>query len=143
MWKSEKFLSHQRNISSNEIQIEKKPVIFTKVLPKMCETKAQKFPHSVHVWKLQNFTAIIFSQKFREINFLLKNFTLSWFDEKYFALAVNFSFFHTVWEIHSHLMEKYFVKSTLLFKKLKTMLSRNFCSKCVRVNFWVFHTMFP
>ena len=34
------------------------------------------------VWKLRNFTATIFSQKFREINFLLKNFTLSWFDEK-------------------------------------------------------------
>ena len=34
-----------------------------------------------------------FSQKFREINFLLKNFTLNWFDEKK-CMAMNFSFFH-------------------------------------------------
>ena len=32
------------------------------------------------VWKLRNFTAT--SQKFCENNFLLKNFTLNWFDEK-------------------------------------------------------------
>ena len=36
----------------------------------------------LQVWKLRNFTATIFSQKFREIKFLLKSFTLSWFDEK-------------------------------------------------------------
>ena len=34
------------------------------------------------VWKLRKFTATIFSQKFRESNFLQKNFTLNWFDEK-------------------------------------------------------------
>ena len=44
------------------------------------------------VWKLRNFIATIFSQKFREINFLLKNFTLSWFDEKNFAWQWIFRF---------------------------------------------------
>ena len=37
--------------------------------------------HEHIVWKLRNFIAI-FSQKFREINFSLKNFILNWFDEK-------------------------------------------------------------
>ena len=35
-------------------------------------------------WKLQNVTAAatIFSQKIRQINVFLKNFTINWFDEK-------------------------------------------------------------
>ena len=37
------------------------------------------------LWKLQNFTATIFSQKFRQINVLLNNFTIIWFDGKKFA----------------------------------------------------------
>ena len=37
------------------------------------------------LWKLWNLTATILSQKLRQINFLLKNFTLSWFDEKIFT----------------------------------------------------------
>ena len=37
------------------------------------------------VWKLRKFTATILSPKFRGIIFLLKNFTLNWFDEKKFA----------------------------------------------------------
>ena len=36
----------------------------------------------ITVWKLLNFTATNFSQKFRESTGLLKNFTLNWFDEK-------------------------------------------------------------
>ena len=35
-------------------------------------------------------------QKFRQINVLLKNFTVNWFDEKKFCFIVNFSFFHIV-----------------------------------------------
>ena len=37
------------------------------------------------VWKLRTFTATIFSLKFREINFVLKKFTLGGFDEKKFT----------------------------------------------------------
>ena len=46
------------------------------------------------VWKLQNFTATIFSQKFRQIN-VLPYYKLHWFDVKN-CVVVNFSFFHTV-----------------------------------------------
>ena len=34
------------------------------------------------MWKLRNFTATIFRKKFRESNFLLKNFAQNWFDGK-------------------------------------------------------------
>ena len=34
------------------------------------------------LWKLQNFTATVFLQIFRQINVLLKNFTVNQFDEK-------------------------------------------------------------
>ena len=37
------------------------------------------------LWKLRNFTATLYSQIFRQINVLLKNFTVYWFDEKKFA----------------------------------------------------------
>ena len=50
------------------------------------------------VYRIQNFTAIIFSQNYRESNFLLKSFTLNWFDEK-ICLVVNFSIFHTVYTV--------------------------------------------
>ena len=45
------------------------------------------YPHCVlaAVRKLWNFTATIFSRKYRESNFLLKNFTLNWFDGKKIA----------------------------------------------------------
>ena len=38
--------------------------------------------NTVWNWKLLKFTRTIFSQKFREINSLLKNFILNWIDEK-------------------------------------------------------------
>ena len=38
-----------------------------------------KLPHCA-VWKLRNFTAIL--QNFRQINVLLKNFAINWFDGK-------------------------------------------------------------
>ena len=88
--------SQQRNISSNQLfsYFFSKNVAFTKFLPKklsVCTCGSK----SLTVWKLRNFTATIFSQKFRKSNFLLKNSTLNWFDEKN-CMAVNFSFFHTV-----------------------------------------------
>ena len=36
-------------------------------------------------WKLRHFTDMIFSQKFRQINVLLKNFTINWFDGRKFG----------------------------------------------------------
>ena len=46
--------------------------------------------HTVHtvectVWKLRNFTATVSSQIFRQINVLLKDFTVNQFDEKKFV----------------------------------------------------------
>ena len=55
------------------------------------------------MWKLQTFTATVYSQKFRQINVLLKNFCkLIW--RKNICVAENFVFFHTVYT-------KFFVKS--------------------------------
>ena len=76
-----------------------------------------KNAYSALVWKLRNLTATIFSQKIREINFLLKNFNLSWFDEKKFCIAVNFSFFARC-AVFERRNEQFFpVKSTFLLKK--------------------------
>ena len=46
--------------------------------------KFRKFHTQSHciLWKLRNFTATVFSQIFRQINVLLKNFTVNQFDEK-------------------------------------------------------------
>ena len=51
--------------------------IFVKIR-KNCEKRVNF--HTV--WKLRNFTATVFSQIFRQINVLLKNFTVNQFDEK-------------------------------------------------------------
>ena len=48
------------------------------------------------VWKLQNFTPTVFSQIFRQINVLLKDFTVNQFDEKKFAWQWFFRF-STLW----------------------------------------------
>ena len=82
---------------NNEFALTKK--IFRQInvlvisLVKHCfyETFRQQTFHNFHpmemttVWKLRKFTATILSQKFREIIFLLKKFTLNCFDEKKFA----------------------------------------------------------
>ena len=73
-------LSHQKNISSN--QLFGKNRYFHEIFTKNAWERILVISTLCTVWKLRNFTATIFSQKFREINFLLKNFTLSWFDEK-------------------------------------------------------------
>ena len=76
------------------------------------------------MWTLQNFTATILSQNFRESNFLLMSFTLNWFDE--ICMAVNFSFFHTVlWEDYIH---------SFLEKKMKTNRGafRSYCKLILR-----------
>ena len=51
------------------------------------ESEFLVFPRTQHVtlWKFRNFIATVFSQKFRQINVLLKNITIHWFDGKKFA----------------------------------------------------------
>ena len=64
---------------------------YVKPIQKSCKTwfydfsvknTSIKLYYLITVWKLRDFTATFFSQKFRESNFLQKNFTLNWFDEK-------------------------------------------------------------
>ena len=50
------------------------------------------------LWKLWNFTVTVFIQNFCQINVLLKNFTVNWFDEK-ICVAENLSFFHTLFRV--------------------------------------------
>ena len=68
--------------------------------------------------------ATVFSQIFRQINVLLKNFTVNWFDEK-FTLTQNF--FRQI--------------NYLVILLVKSLFSRNFCQKRVTVNFRNFHTV--
>ena len=82
-----------------------------------------------------------FSQKFRQMKFLLKKFTINWFDGKSVAF---FSFFHThsveKWKIYSH--RNFFRQiNSLVIYLVNALLSRNFCQKSVRVNFRNFHTV--
>ena len=47
------------------------------------QCNANMIQNSKHtLWKLLNFIAKVFSQKFRQINVLQKNFSMNWFDEK-------------------------------------------------------------
>ena len=75
------------------------------------------FFHNVHttLWKLQKFTATVFSQIFRQITVLLKNFTVNGFDEKYFAWQW-ISAISTVCTLHftvNFLWLRFYVKSSL------------------------------
>ena len=59
----------------------------------MWEKNSQNF-HTVEI--MEFYCLGYFSKKFRQINVLLKNFIVKWFDGKNICVAVNFSFFHTV-----------------------------------------------
>ena len=79
VWKSEKFSltkKKKRKIRQiNSSNFFSKNITFTKFLPKMCETKAQQFPHCVPLtmwWELQKFSLTPFSQKNRESNLFTK-----------------------------------------------------------------------
>ena len=82
------------------------------------------FFHTV-LWKFRNFTATVSSQKFREIDFLLKYFTLCkliW--RKKFCMAANFSFFHTVkGNFRSNIFTEKLTNSTSLAKDYWTMIT--------------------
>jgi len=88
VWKNEKFgLTEKifRQIDSSVICLVK-PLLSRNFCRKSVRLKLQNFHivahHSVEITK---FYCYHFSQKFREINFLRKNFTPSWFDKKNFA----------------------------------------------------------
>ena len=89
------------------------------------------------VWKLRNFTATILPQKFRQINFLLKKFTLNWIDEKKFAWQWISCFPTECEKTRNSLSQNFFFReiNSLLTYLVETLLSRNFCQKCLRVNF--------
>ena len=76
------------------------------------------------VWKLQNFTPTVFSQIFRQINVLLKDFTVNQFDEKKIAWISRFS-----------TLPRYTCESSTFnnFVKLKTQFGKNF----VKLSKWL------
>ena len=91
--------------------------------------------HTV-LWKFRNFTATIFSQKFRQINVWVKNFTINWFDGIKFSWQ-KISRFSTLWMPQCHSVEftqflyhgfwkKNSVKTTSLVKSFTVkLISRN------------------
>ena len=85
-------LSHWKKISSSIFY--SKTNAFTKFLRQKCAREFLQFPHC------GNFAATDFSQKFRQINVLLKielYWKLIW--RKKICVAVNFSFVHILWWI--------------------------------------------
>ena len=87
--------------------------------------------------------ATVFTQKFRQINVLLQNFTINWFDGKKFTWQWISRFStHTLWKLRNFtLTEKKIRQITyLVISLVKLLISRNFCQKCVIVNSRNFHT---
>jgi len=88
------------------------------------DSSVHSIAHLHTVWKLRNFTATVISQIFRQINVLLKNFTLNWFDEKKLRGSEFLVFPHCVAQCGncrnslSHFFHKNFVKAMVLLKKL-------------------------
>ena len=83
MWKSTIKSDHTQKVSV------KSTLLVTTLVKILIWRKKCWFCHQTrdHVlchtlWKFRNFAATILSQKFRAINFLLKKFTLNWFDEE-------------------------------------------------------------
>ena len=87
-------------------------------------------PHKQILWK-----------NFRETNFLLKNFIVTWFDENFY-MSVNFSFFHTtVYDIFSFSLVFEHVQTTKIESHflyfMRNLISHNFscfdqagCAQC-------------
>ena len=87
----------------------------------------------------------IFGKNFVKVTDLLKESLNSWFDEIFFSESKFFIFpQHTVekWKIYSHL-NKIFVcqNNSIVIHLVNAFVSRNFCQKCMRVNFRNFHTV--
>ena len=99
VWKNEKFSLTKkifRQINSLVISLVK--LLLSQNFCQKCVRVNFRNFHTVYstLWKFLNFTATVFSQKFRQINVLLKNFTIRLIWRKKICKAENFSFFHTV-----------------------------------------------
>ena len=91
VWKNEKF-SLTKKIFRQIYSFYSVKLLLSRNFCQNCVGEISRIFHTVcythtmgTVWKSRNFTATIFSEKFRESNILLKNFTLNTFDEKKFA----------------------------------------------------------
>ena len=111
-------------------------------------SRKNRQPKTVHiatVWKLRNFNATVFSHIFRQINVLLKNFTVNHFDEKklYSSFLVFPQCIVTVWKKEKFTLTKLFFRqiNSLVTYLLKPLLSRNFFQKSSRENSRNFHTV--
>ena len=97
----------------------------------------------------RNSLSHFFRKNFVKAMDLLKKLLKSWFDELFLWFCwkiINFPNFHfTVWKNEKFsLTKKIFrqINSLVLVTYLvKPLLSRNFCQKCMRVNFRNFHTV--
>ena len=89
----------------------------------------------------------IFGKNFVKLTVLLRKLQKSWFNEIFFGETKFFVFLHcaipTVWKNEKFgLTNKIFRQfSYLVISLVKTLLSRNFCQKCVRLNRSSFHTV--
>ena len=90
------------------------------------------FFHTVStLWKFRNFIATVFSQKFRQINVLLKNFTINWFDGKKFAWQW-ICRFSTVWWAHSAEICKFSPQDFLQKKNRQINFKELYCKSIWR-----------
>ena len=100
------------------------------------------------VWKFANFSPTIFLKKFRQINVFTKKLYCESIWRKNFAVGENFRNYHTVTSSHCGnyriFLSQWKISSNEFFSNFfsKMLLSRNFCQKCVRVNFRNFLTVF-
>ena len=116
VWKNEKFSLTENNFRQiNYLVISwVKPLLTRNFSEKSVWETFYNF-HTVTLWKLQNFTATIFSQKFRQINVLLNNFTINWFDGKRFAWQW-ISRFSTLWLCNLIIIWRNFTATTFCRK---------------------------
>ena len=99
------------------------------------------------VWKLRKFSFTLFWQKFRQTD-LLCYYTKEVRKElisRIIFFSVKLDLLLTVWKnAKLSLTEKIFREiNSLVTSLVKTVLSRNFCQKCMRENFRNFHTVLP
>ena len=102
------------------------------------------------LWNIRKFTLTDLSQKFREINVFTNKVTKELISRENISVRENFAFFHavqcathTLWKKHKiSLTQNIFREiNSLVTSLIKTLLSRNFCQKTLRVNFGNFHTV--
>ena len=55
-----------------------------------------KYVYTLTVWKLKNFSPMVFSQKFRQSNFFIKELYCKLISRIFFEMGVNYRRYHTV-----------------------------------------------